>query len=209
MHLSCNNLTLIRNQDTIIFQSLSQKFFSKRITHLTGHNGSGKTSLMRCIAGYIPPYAGQIQINNMPYDLFAPMGYFGHRNGIKESLTVAENFTFCQKLFSHHKTHSFYQHDDLKHIFSLTDLWDMPCHYLSYGQKRRTALACFFLQTHHVYLLDEPINGLDKNTANMVFDFLQKLSEYTIIIMTSHTDIRLDNTDVFAMPSQPVISGRA
>ena len=116
---------------------------------LRGPNGSGKTTLLRTIAGLQPALAGRI---DAPQDAIA---YAGHADGIKPTLTVAENLAFWARVFGTRGI------DEAVEGFDLAGLTGRAAQNLSAGQKRRLGLARLMVTGRPIWLLDEPTVSLD------------------------------------------------
>lgn len=135
---------------------------------LRGANGSGKSSLLRILAGLLSPASGELRWNDSnvekdPEAFQDNICYVGHGNAIKTVLSVQENLSFWAKLYPP-KT----ENEDLDALlaralecFSLTSLRDVPGRQLSSGQSRRLALARLITSPAPIWLLDEPSVGLD------------------------------------------------
>lgn len=98
--LSCINLSLILNNKPI-FSDFSISLLPGSIYILKGVNGSGKTSLLKVIAGLIKPNSGEITWNNKLLDedqYYKNISYLGHENAVKDSLTVLENLSLWAEL---------------------------------------------------------------------------------------------------------------
>ena len=146
---------------------------------MTGPNGTGKTTLLRCLAGLIRLDSGTISKLN-ENDLH----YLGHLNAMKPQLTVAENLNFWAKINGGTKI------DAALETLNLTRLIDLPFSVLSSGQKRRVALARLLLAPRAVWLLDEPTVGLDTASILIVEAMLAAhLSKGGIIIAATHTPL--------------------
>ena len=133
---------------------------------LKGPNGSGKTSLLRLLAGLLPAAAGDVLWRGQPVrddreTWHAAMRFLGHDNAVKPTLTVAQNLLFWLKL------HPPFQPAALSRGLSamaLDHLGDLPAVMLSAGQRRRLALARLAASPGTVWLMDEPTVTLDADS---------------------------------------------
>jgi heme exporter protein A len=128
-----------------------------------GDNGSGKSSLLRLLAGIATTAHGEIlwqqQSIHNARDYQQHLHYLGHDNGLKLALTVKENLQLLQQLHDD-KT------GDIENVLTqlnLTKETNSLVAHLSCGQKRRVALARFWLVKKPLWLLDEPITALDQH----------------------------------------------
>jgi heme exporter protein A len=129
---------------------------------LRGANGAGKSSLLRMIAGLLPPAAGTLvwdgeDIAEDPGAHRRRLAYVGHGDALKPALTLAEHLRFHAKLRGADEAGCAAALD----AFALAPLADMPARFLSQGQRRRAALARLLAAPAPLWLLDEPTNGLD------------------------------------------------
>lgn len=122
---------------------------------LRGPNGIGKTTLLRAIAGLQPPLRGRV---DLPADGAA---YAGHADGLKATLTVAENLAFWARIYGQRDTAAAIAAMDLG------ALADRPAQNLSAGQKRRLGLARLLVTGRMLWLLDEPTVSLDAASVAM------------------------------------------
>lgn len=133
-----------------LFADLSFQLARGDLLLLRGANGTGKSSLLRVLAGFLPPGAGSaLWTGSAP----APR-YLGHHDGLKGPLTVRENLAFLAKL---------YGLDPSANIASLglKPLMDLSVSDLSAGQRRRTALSLMVAGDGTPWLMDEPATSLD------------------------------------------------
>ncbi|WP_081535914.1 heme ABC exporter ATP-binding protein CcmA [Rhodovulum sp. P5] len=116
---------------------------------LRGPNGIGKTTLLRTLAGLQPPVKGTVSV---PPET---MAYAAHADGLKGTLTVAENLAFWASIFAHDGIEAALE------AFNLTDLRHRQAQNLSAGQKRRLGLARLVVTGRPIWVLDEPTVSLD------------------------------------------------
>lgn len=133
-----------------------------------GANGTGKSTLLRILAGLMPPASGTVTLAG-PMDEPPPLHYLGHANAIKLGLTVEQNVLFWTRFSGKSKASLVDAVDDALDAFNLDGLRDLPARYLSAGQKRRLALARLVAGPAPLWLLDEPVTALDTRSV-MLFE---------------------------------------
>lgn len=158
--LSAQNLHCRRGGRTVL-SHLSFTLAPGQILELRGANGSGKTSLLRVLAGLAPLAGGTISWDQQrlhPGDAghAARMAYLGHQNGLSAELSALENLRFAQQLGGGSDAAIALQTWDLARVA------EQPVRYLSQGQRRRLALARVWLGQRALWLLDEPCAALDR-----------------------------------------------
>ena len=135
---------------------------------VTGENGTGKSSLLRVLGGFLPPAAGEIRFEECDDDLAPPLHYIGHRDGLKAQLTARENLRFAAGFAGAEASDA----DPVSALagFGLADAADVPVAYLSTGQRRRVALARLLVAPRKLWILDEPTSGLDARSVGLFED---------------------------------------
>jgi heme exporter protein A len=144
-----------------LFSGLSFAVRAGECLSVEGPNGAGKTSLLRLLAGFLAPDAGVVRFKGETdvtegEERGAFVGWFGHQDAAKPQLTVAELLRFFSNLYG--------VGADIAQALSdagLAKLADLPCQYLSAGQKKRLALARLAICERPLWLLDEPFASLD------------------------------------------------
>jgi heme exporter protein A len=139
------------------------------ITGLFGPNASGKTTLLRVIAGLLRPTEGAAYLGNAPIRssdeaLRGRIGYAGHEAGLYARLSVEENLRLFARLYGASKPRV----EDVLEQLALAERKGTLVEDLSAGLKRRAAVARALLHDPDVLLLDEPYANLDDDAADIV-----------------------------------------
>jgi len=155
---------------------------------VTGPNGAGKSSLLRLVAGLVPPAAGRLALEGGDDDL--PIGeqahYLGHQDAMKPALTVRENLAFWAVFLGGGAV------DAALAAVGLAGLAAVPALYLSAGQKRRLSLARLIAVQRPIWLLDEPTTALDSAAQATLADLMGKhLASGGLILAAAHGSIGL------------------
>ena len=148
---------------------------------LRGPNGSGKTTLLRTLAGLQPAVSGTLE------GVEDAVAYAGHADGLKGTLSVAENLSFWAALFGVAAI------EPALRAFDLEDLADRPAQALSAGQKRRLGLARMLVTGRAVWLMDEPTVSLDAASV-MLFGaaVARHLEGGGIAVIATHIELGFD-----------------
>ena len=175
--------------DTLLFDNLSCTLQASETLHVRGANGSGKSSLLRMIAGLVQPDAGHVlwcgsDTRALGLEYGAALQYVGHHNGIKQDLTARENLAFHQALTGTDDADSLSTALDRVGLASCAAL---PARRLSAGQRRRLALARLLLCHAPLWLLDEPLTSLDVDGRALFCGLIQRHTDAGgIIVMATH-----------------------
>ncbi len=190
--LEARKLTCVRGGRSL-FSSLSFKVESGHALILRGPNASGKTSLLRIIAGFLTPDEGHLRWAGVKgkaalSTLQGNIHLIGHLTALKPVLSVAENVAIWAAL---HGSNG--QTAEALHAMGLAELAELPVHFLSEGQKRRTALARLIAFQKPIWLLDEPLAGLDAaSTDRLIKAITGHLSNGGIAVIATHQLLHLD-----------------
>jgi heme exporter protein A len=194
--LTAENLACVRGERRL-FDSLSFHVGAGRALAVEGANGAGKTSLLRLIAGFLAPASGRILVktgetqSDDAEERGRLVGWLGHLDGLKPQMTVGEQLIFYARLYS-------VQGIDLAALLAEVGLGsalaELPCRYLSAGQKRRLALARLLASRRPLWLLDEPFAALDASGQEMVTQAMARhCREGGMIIAATHDPLGLGN----------------
>lgn len=195
--LQINDLACIRD-DRVLFEHLNLSLDGGQMLLVEGRNGSGKTSLLRILTGLKLADAGDIlwqgeSITTLTADYYEQVNYVGHHDGVKRELTCLENLRLVQAMG---KPADISLDDALEQV-NLYRYGDTPVSNLSAGQKRRLALARLLVAESKLWILDEPFTSLDKKSmASFENMFEQHLLQQGMIVMTSHHDIEMADSNL-------------
>lgn len=201
--VSAENLSLVRGQ-RLLFKRLNLTLQSGQAIHLSGHNGSGKTSLFKLLTGMLSPDTGTLQVFEKPfkdfeYKDYQQLLYLGHQTAIKQELTVEENLSLNAAIFDNLPTDNTAVETALSAV-GLSAFIEQRVGRLSAGQKRRVMLARLWLTVTEektykpLWLLDEPLTALDVGAIAALQTQIDKhLSLGGGVIFTSHQAFELSH----------------
>jgi len=190
--LSADNLTLIRGE-RCLFQGLGFALNSGEMLLLEGRNGSGKTSLMRAVAGMLSLETGTIYWNDVPVEqqrqaFHGSLVWLAHRTGLKGDLTLVENLGFERSL----RAQSDRDPEEIYERLDIGRLKRLALRSLSAGQQRRVALARMLLADVPLWLMDEPFTNLDREGRQLVLDLVEEhLAAGGLCVMAAHQDVEI------------------
>jgi heme exporter protein A len=178
-----------------VFAGLGFEVASGEALALVGHNGAGKTSLLRLIAGLLALADGTIALDGGEPDtpVAEQAHYLGHRDALKPSLSVTENLSFWRDFLGGAATDL----DAAITAVGLAHAAELPAAYLSAGQRRRLSIARLLVVRRPVWLLDEPTSALDVTGQAMFVSLMTAhLTSGGLIIAATHTPLGIPVRDL-------------
>lgn len=197
MRLIAENISGERGGE-ILFSGIDFAVESGQGLVVTGPNGTGKSTLLRIIAGLLPPAEGTVRLEGGEENgsVGAACHFLGHLNGMKTALTVRENLLFWQRFAGEPKLGLAEALDAV----GLPGIDHLPFGYLSTGQRRRAAIAKLLLNHRPVWLLDEPTAGLDKASERRFGEVMEEhLGEGGIVIAATHLPLGIEGAQELRM----------
>ena len=195
--LKVDNLSCQRSND-LVFKNLSFEVSKGTNTEIIGSNGSGKTSLLKCILGLIEKSEGKISWKQKPIEetreyFLKSCFYQGHQLALKNNFTVVENLRFSHSLFNSNEEKIM---ASLKEV-GLLEYRERASSDLSMGQLKRLAIAKWLLDEQEIYLIDEPFASLDEEGTLLVSSIIKKLNlKGYSFLFTSHTSSNIDSREI-------------
>jgi heme exporter protein A len=191
--LIAEKLTCVRG-DKRVFTDLDFHVAAGEALVVEGANGAGKTSLLRLIAGFLTPASGDIVLNtdngaiNDGEERGRYTGWLGHQDAIKPQLSVGEQLEFFAHLYG--------VHDAVLPVLDRVGIArqrELPCRYLSAGQKKRLGLARLLLSGRGLWLLDEPFAALDTAGRALAAELMRShCGAGGMVIAATHDPLGLD-----------------
>lgn len=206
--IEINNISYKYSKGRSVFNDFSLKLNCEDSTVLIGKNGSGKTTLAKIIMGILKPQFGEIRIygqdaNDLSLGKTGEMiGYvFQYPERQLFATSVMEELTFPLIIKGKKKEEAYEQAEEMIKIFDLEKVKDSYPFFLSYGEKRRLAIASVLMNKPKYLILDEPTASLDADRIEALSNVLDELKNKKIgILAISH------NKDFIKRHGQRVIN---
>src|SRR5512138_705527 len=180
-----------RYDDTIVVDRLNLQIDPGEIVGIIGHNGAGKSTTLKMIAGLVEPTSGRVQV--MGHDMQKEsikvkqkIGYLPEDSPLYEAMTAQQYLLFFSELYQMPRRQALQRIDQLLDSLDLPDKNKLTGEF-SKGMKRKTAIARTLLHDPELLILDEPNSGLDPLTSFFIINYLTTLRhEGKTIILSAH-----------------------
>ena len=200
MKLQIENLGVKRGEEMIL-SALNIVVSGGQALIVRGANGAGKSTLLRAIAGLLPHESGRVVLENADPEFAGATvpelcHYLGGDNAMKSAMSVAENLEFWQQF-------SGQPHLDIDvalDMVGLDGLQSVPFGHLSTGQRRRIGIARLLVSYRPIWILDEPVSGLDAASEEQFSDLMKvHLEDGGLIVAATHVPLGLNDAKVLTL----------
>jgi heme exporter protein A len=181
--------------DRHVLRGVSLDLRPRQLLHVSGPNGTGKTTLLRVVCGLLRPEQGLVSwlgmsIASVRTEYQAALAYASHEPALKADLTALENLRFAVGLKRRATV------DELRASLERTGVAacaDLPARVLSAGQRRRVAMARVLAMSASLWLLDEPFTNLDAAGTDLMAGLLQShVEQGGAALVVAHHDLTID-----------------
>lgn len=199
MILQAQQIHYTYSDGTAALQGIDVEIPKGQFTILLGPNGSGKTTFFKVITGLLKPDRGGIKVAGRPFrqytreELYRRVGFiFQDPNDQLFAPTVGEDVSFGPVNLNLSPAEVSRRVREALEAVGISQLINKPIHYLSFGQKKRAAIAGVLAMKPEIIILDEPTAGLDPSGVREIMRLLVKLNkeeEITMFMATHDVDL--------------------
>lgn len=180
------------NKQKPAVENVSFTINAGEIVGLLGHNGAGKSTTIKCITGVLPYEGGKITIcgkdnKKHSFDAKAQIGYVTDNHAVFQRMTGYEYLMFMADIFGVSKEDRKSRYEELENVFKLKDDVYKEINTYSHGMKQKICMMGSLIHYPKVWILDEPMIGLDPTIFNNVFKYMKEYaSRGNAILFSSH-----------------------
>jgi heme exporter protein A len=181
--------------DRHVLKGVSLALRPRQLLHISGPNGTGKTTLLRVVCGLLRPEQGLVSwlgssIASVRAEYQAALAYASHEPALKADLTALENLRFAVGLKRRVSASELQANLERTGVGACADL---PARVLSAGQRRRVAMARVLAMSASLWLLDEPFTNLDAAGTDLMTGLLQShVARGGAALVVAHHDLTID-----------------
>ncbi len=191
--IKINSLSkMYKNADRFAVKNLSLIVNDGEVFGFIGANGAGKSTTIKCITGILPYNDGSIEIAgyDMAKDSISAkknIGYVSDNHSVYDKLTGREYVNFLANIYGVSKQDRDQRLNDLSIRFDLQDKLDSPIKSYSHGMKQKICVIGALIHEPKVWILDEPLTGLDPKSAKELKELMREHCEKgNVVFFSSH-----------------------
>lgn len=176
-----------RRGDRVLFRGFSLALGPGDALHVTGANGIGKSSLIRILSGLAPAFTGTVE-------RAGALGLVDERPALDLDMPLGKALAFWQRVDGCADPAGAFA------TMELDTLLEVPVRFLSTGQRKRAAIASLLNRNVPIWLLDEPLNGLDTGAQDKVASLIERHCEAGgICVIASHLPVPVKGLESLAL----------
>ncbi len=177
--------------DFVAVDGVSFEIGRGEIVGFLGHNGAGKTTVMKMLTGFLEPTSGTIRVDGLDIEesrseVQEKIGYLPENCPVYPEMTVIDFLEFAAEL---HGVAPSSRLELVRKAIEDTDLVAkaaQPINTLSRGYRQRVGVAQAILHAPQILILDEPTSGLDPSQIRHMRDLIKRLAETSTVILSTH-----------------------
>ncbi len=178
-----------RYGETLAVDSVGFSIGGGEIVGLLGHNGAGKTTIMKMLTGYLEPSSGRavvdgVEVAEAPQEVQQRLGYLPENCPVYPEMAVTDYLDYVAGLRGVRE-----RGKALREVLEATDLTNRAFDAigtLSRGYQQRVGVAQAIVHKPRLLILDEPTNGLDPSQTQHMRDLIRRLAEHATVILSTH-----------------------
>lgn len=180
-----------RYENVTVVDQVNLKIEAGEIVGIIGHNGAGKSTTMKMIAGLVEPTTGEVRVMGRDIQrdgvkIKQQIGYLPEESPLYETMTAEQYLLFFSELYHMPRQKAQARIDELLHSLDLKQKNKLTGEF-SKGMKRKTAIARALLHDPDLLILDEPNSGLDPLTSFFIINYLRSLRQQgKTILLSAH-----------------------
>ncbi len=179
--------------DTVAVNDLNLEIDKGEFFGFLGQNGAGKTTTIKMVTGLLRPTKGRLFVNGLdvqkhPVEVKHKIGYVPDNPYLYEKLTGREFLRFVGGLFEMDEAKQEERIDWLLDMFQMQNVADKRSEEYSHGMRQKIVMSSAIMHEPDIIIIDEPMVGLDPQSARLLKDILKKLSKRgTTVMMSTHS----------------------
>jgi ABC-2 type transport system ATP-binding protein len=188
--ITCEGLTR-KYDDFVAVKEVSFSIEKGEIVGLLGHNGAGKTTIMKTLTGYLEPTAGKVIVDDLEVldnrlEVQKKIGYLPENCPVYGDMTVLDYLEYVCELRGIPADE---RNAAIRSVVETTHLEEKAVsliNTLSRGYRQRVGVAQAIIHKPEILILDEPTNGLDPSQIHDMRSLIKRLSENSTVILSTH-----------------------
>jgi ABC-2 type transport system ATP-binding protein len=187
-------------RENFAIEGINIECYAGEIVGLVGKNGAGKSTTIKCLTGFFPFEEGEVKIcghdiKKKPIDAKKNLGYVPDNRATFEKMTGIEYINFIADIHGVSLPRRVARISEMQEIFKLNDKINDVISSYSHGMKQKICLMASLIHSPKLWLLDEPLTGLDPQTSKALHQYMNKYKkEGNTVLYSSHNLYAIEKT---------------